>query len=96
MSATMKKPVRSAPVTAKIKEQGRQIAELNRQVTNLTSVVDKLHKFIASADLVLGDYELTAGEILSLESRVKQDIAKARKEGTIKPFDGSLESLVAA
>ena len=95
MSATAKKPLRSAPAS-KVEEQGRQIADLNRQVSRLTSAVEKLHKFIASADLTLGDYELTAGEILTLESRVKKDIAKARKEGTINPFDGTLESLVAA
>jgi len=95
MSATVKKPIRSAPAS-KLEEQGRQIADLNRQVSRLTSVVEKLHNFIASADLMLGDYELTAGEILTLESRVKKDIAKARREGTIKPFDGTLESLVAA
>jgi hypothetical protein len=58
--------------------------------------VEKLHQFIASADLVLGDYELTAGEILTLENRVKKDIARARRDGTIKPFDGTLKSLVAA
>lgn len=96
MSATAKKPVRSALATAKLEEQGRQIADLNRQVSHLTSAVEKLHRFIASADLVLGDYELTAGEILTLERRVKKDIANARKAGAIKPFDGTLKSLVAA
>jgi hypothetical protein len=60
MSATVKKPIRSAPAS-KVEEQGRQIADLNRQVSQLTSVVEKLHKFMASADLTLGDYELTAG-----------------------------------
>jgi len=96
MSATLKKRASSAPAAAKIEEQGRQIAELNQQVSHLTSVVQKLHKFIASADLMLGDYELTAGEILTLENRIKQDIAKTRKDGAIKLFDGTLESLVAA
>ena len=47
----------------------------------------------ASADLVLRDYKLNAGEILTLEN---QDIARARRDGTIKPFDGTLKSLVAA
>ena len=54
MSATAKKPVRSDPAS-KVEEQGRQIADFSRQVSRLTSAVEKLHKFIASADLTLGD-----------------------------------------
>lgn len=96
MGATVKKFRPATPAAAKIAEQGRQIRALNRQVDQLTSIVRKLNRFIASADLTLGDYELTAGEILTLEGRVKKDIAKARTAKTVKSFDGSLASLVAA
>ena len=96
MSVTAKKSIRAIPSDAKIQEQGKQIAALNQQVSQLSTVVAKLHQFIISADLTLGDYELTAGEILTLESRVKKSVAKARKEKKTKPFNGTLESLVAA
>jgi hypothetical protein len=96
MSVTAKKSIRSIPSVAKLQEQGKQIAALNQQVSQLSTVVAKLQKFITSADLILGDYELTAGEILTLESRMKRSVTKARKEKKIKPFDGTLESLVAA
>jgi flagellar motor switch protein FliM len=96
MSVTAKKSIRSTPSGNKLQEQGRQIAALNQQVSQLSTVVANLQKFIASADLTLGDYELTAGEILTLESRVKKSVTKARKEKKTKPFDGTLESLVAA
>lgn len=96
MSATLEKRTSFAPAAPEFGEQSHQIAALNQQVIHLTSVVQKLDKFIGSADLMLGDYELTAGEILTLENRIKQDIAKSRKDGAIKPFDGDLESLVAA
>jgi len=96
MSVTAKKSIRSIPSAVKLQEQGKQIAALNQQVSQLSTVVAKLQKFITSADLTLGDYELTAGEILTLESRVKKSVTKARKEKKINPFDGTLESLVAA
>jgi hypothetical protein len=96
MGAVMKKRAPSNASAAKLAEQARQIRALDRQVSQLTSIVRKLNRFIVSADLTLGDYELTAGEILTLEGRVKKDVAKARAEKTVKPFDGSLASLVAA
>lgn len=95
MKATAKKVMSAPPSAAKIAEQGRKIKALHLQVSHLTRIVQKLNHFIASADLNLGDYELTAGEILTLESRVKNDLAKARKKKALKTFDGSLSSLVA-
>jgi hypothetical protein len=95
MSVTAKKSIApSLPPPSFRNRESRLLP--NQQVSQLSTVVAKLQKFITSADLILGDYELTAGEILTLESRVKKSVTKARKEKKIKPFDGTLESLVAA